>query len=401
MKIEPSGPVDFDVRVPGSKSLTNRALICAALAEGVSRLEGASFSDDSRRLVECFRRAGIGVAEGPELLEVSGTGGVPASRGEFYVGNAGTAMRFLTAFLALGEGHYTIDGDERMRERPIGDLVDALVSLGCRIRYGAKPGCPPLLLDARGLDGGRVRVKGDTSSQFVSALLLVSPRARGPIELEIVNPVSEPYIEMTKAVMKAFGNRPCTYRVEADAASANYFLAAAAATRGRAIVRGIGRDTVQGEIRFVDVLARMGCRVEVGGDFHEVRGGDLHGVDVDMNATPDSVQTLAAISIFARGATRIRNVANLRVKETDRIAALATELRKLGAKVDEFPDGLAIEPGPLRPASIATYRDHRMAMSFAIAALAAPGLSIEDPGCVSKSFPDFFDVLAGQGVRWA
>lgn len=387
--------MNFDVRVPGSKSLTNRALICAALAEGTSELHGASLSDDSRRLVECLRRAGVGIAEGPDLLRVEGTGRVPATRGEFYVGNAGTAMRFLTAYLALGEGHYTVDGDERMRERPIGDLVDALTHLGCRIRYGGTHGCPPLILDARGLDGGRVRVKADTSSQFVSALLLVSPRARTPIDLEIVEAVSEPYIEMTRSVLRAFANGPCAYRVEADAASANYFLAAAAATRGRSIVRGIGRDTVQGEIRFVDVLEKMGCAVTRGADFFEVRGGDLRGVDVDMNAIPDSVQTLAAIAIFAKGATRIRNVANLRVKETDRISALARELRKLGATVEEFPDGLSIEPGRITPASIATYRDHRMAMSFAIAALAVPGIAIENPECVSKSFPGFFEMLTG------
>lgn len=395
IRIEPTGPVNWTVDVPGSKSHTNRALICASLANGMSILEGASISDDSRILVDALVQTGIPV----DGTKVHGLGGrIPAPGGEFFFGNAGTSLRFFTGLAALGEGRFAIDGDARMRERPIGGLVRALRDLGCEIAYGKREGFPPLLLDARGLRGGQTSITDDASSQFVSSVLLVAPYARDEVILQVDEGLpSWPYVELTLRVMRDFGVevrregmlfqiRPAAYRphrceIEPDPAAANYFHAAAAVTGGRVEVRGFRRG--EGEARFVDILEAMGGR----------------GIDVDMNDCPDSVQTLAVVALFAKGPTRIRNVRNLRVKETDRIRALATELRKLGARVTEFAEGLEIEPAPIRPAVIETYGDHRMAMSFAVAALAFPGIEIRDPECVSKSFPGFFEKLESLGVR--
>jgi len=420
--IEPGGPVSFETSVPGSKSLTNRALVAAALARGISRLENVSLSDDSRLLVRGLNRLGIRVEtrRGTEVLVVRGRGGeIPAVSGRFYMGNAGTAFRFFTSLLCLGRGRYVLDGDARMRERPIGGLVEALRRLGARIAYGGREGFPPLRIRAQGLAGGRTAVSGETSSQFVSSLLLSAPGAEGEVRIETVGPiVSRPYIDVTIDVMRLLGveveregyrffrvaqgsaYRAGRVRIEADGASANYFLAMAAATGGRARVRGVGRRTSQGEARFFEVLREMGCAVRAGEDWIEVRGGPLRGVDVDMNGMPDSVQTLAVLALFARGRTRVRNVRHLRVKETDRIRALARELSKLGARVEEREDGFTMTPpARVRPAEIETYRDHRMAMSFAVAALAAPGIAIRDPGCVAKSFPGFWERLESLGVR--
>ncbi len=420
--IEASGPVSLDVRAPGSKSFTNRALICAALAEGTSRLTNASFSDDSRSLAAALNRAGIvvGTVEKRNLVEVRGRGGeIAAKDGEFPVGNAGTALRFLTSFLCLGNGRYVVDGDARMRERPVGGLVEALRQLGADVRYGGGEGFPPLVIHATGLRGGRATVAGETSSQFLSSLLMAAPYAAGEVTLETAGEVtSKPYIDITIDVMRDLGIaversgyrefRPARgrsyeareYAVESDAASANYFLAMAAAAGGRARVRGVGSRSHQGEVGFARVLERMGCAVAWRADAIEVRGGPLRGVDVDMNDMPDSVQTLACAALFAKGPTRVRNVRNLRVKETDRIAALAKELAKLGARVEEAEDGFAMTPpAKVRPAEVDTYQDHRMAMSFAVAAVAAPGIAIRDPECVSKSFPGFFERLEAAGVR--
>ncbi|MBI2899245.1 MAG: 3-phosphoshikimate 1-carboxyvinyltransferase [Planctomycetes bacterium] len=388
IRIEPAGPVNFDVAVPGSKSHTNRALVCASLAEGESVLAGASDSDDTARLVAVL--AGIERLDADLVVR----GGAPPRAGDYFFGNAGTSLRFFTSLAALGRGRFTIDGDARMRERPIGGLVDALRDLGVDARCGGRP---PVILDARGIRGGRCTIRDDASSQFVSSILLAAPCADGPVTIEARHVPSWPYVQMTLDTMEAFGVRvereiaalrvpkgayaARRIEIEPDAAAANYFHAAAAVTGGRATVRGYRRGA--GEGRFLDILESMKGR----------------GVDVDMNDCPDSVQTLAVVALFAEGSTRIRNVKNLRVKETDRIAALGAELRKLGARVTEFEDGLEIAPGPLRPAEIETYNDHRMAMSFAVAALAVPGVEIRDPECVSKSFPRFFDVLESQGVK--
>jgi 3-phosphoshikimate 1-carboxyvinyltransferase len=419
ISIEPAGPVSFDAAVPGSKSLTNRALICGALAKGATRLTNASLSDDSRVLAEALNRAGIPVEARGDVLAVEGRGGeIPAASGNFSMGNAGTALRFFTSLLCLGRGRFVVDGDARMRERPVGGLVDALRQLGAEIRYGGREGCPPLTLDARGLTGGRARVAGDTSSQFISSLLLSAPGAAAGVEIEVEGEVaSKPYIEITLDVMRDLGvaveregyrrfrvprSRYAAreYAIESDGASANYFLAMAAATGGSARISGLSAGSHQGELGFVGVLHQMGCRVAWVEDAIEVAGGALRGVDVDMNDMPDSVQTLACAALFAQGPTRVRNVGNLRVKETDRIAALAKELAKLGARVEEAPDGFTMTP-PARVggAEIETYKDHRMAMSFAVAAAAAPGIVIRDPEVVSKSFPGFFELLEFQGVK--
>ena len=418
--IEPAGPVSIDIPIPGSKSLTNRALICAALAKGTSRLKSASFSDDTRSLSGALNLLGIPVVPlERENAIVVHSGGARDISGHFQMGNAGTATRFFTSLLCTGKGNFIIDGDERMRERPIGGLVDALRSLGADIRYTLKEGCPPLDVRASGLRGGKCVVRGETSSQFVSSLLLSAPAAEGDVEISVLNePASKPYIDITLEVMRTFGVKvdrqghrwfrvskgsasvPGEVAIEADGASANYFLAMAAVTGGTARVRGIGSGSKQGEVQFVKILERMGCQVAWGADWIQVTGKPLRAVDVDMNDCPDSAQTLACVALFAKGGTRVRNVGNLRVKETNRIAALVKELTKLGAKVKEEPEGfLVLPPAEIKPAEIDTYKDHRMAMSFAVAAAAAPGVVIRDPECVSKSYPFFFEQLEAQGLR--
>jgi 3-phosphoshikimate 1-carboxyvinyltransferase len=419
--LRPGGAADFDVPVLGSKSLTNRALIAASLAGGMSRLTNASLSDDSRALSLALNILGVPVVvlEKESTLVVQ-SGGARDPLGRFNLGNAGTAVRFFTAFLCTGKGNYTVDGDERMRERPIGGLVEALRQLGADIRYLMKDGCPPLDVRTQGLKGGKCSVGGETSSQFTSALLLAAPAAESDVEVIVRGEAaSKPYVDITLDVMRDLGvtvqrdgyhrfrvakgqkYQAREYAIEADGASAGYFLAIAAATGGRARVRGIGAKSHQGEIRFARILERMGCAVTWTDDAVEVSaaGKTLRGVDVDMNDCPDSVQTLAVVALFAKGGTRIRNVRNLRVKETDRIAALAAELAKLGAKVIEEADGLTVvPPAAIKPAEISTYKDHRMAMSFAVAGAAAPGIVIRNPEVVSKSFPGFFEQLETLGI---
>ena len=415
IEIRPRGPVHATVTVPGSKSYTNRALAAAALAAGDSVLTNALRSDDTRYMVQALNDLGIGAAEAADdEVRVSGCGGsIPARSARLSVGNAGTAMRFLTAILAAGSGDYVVDGNERMRQRPIQDLLDGLAQLGADARSVAGNGCPPVEIHARGLRGGAITIPGDKSSQYISALLLAAPYAAGDVEIRIAGPlVSRPYVEMTLAVMRGFGAEAGWrsgglfvtsgrryagrgYAVESDASSASYFFAAAAVTGGRVRVLGLSRSSAQGDVRFVDALERMGCTAAEGrtGDgtpFIEVSGGRLRGIDIDMGDISDTAPTLAATAVFAEGPTRIRNVANMRIKETDRIAALAAELRRIGQDVDELPDGLIIHPRPATPAVVRTYDDHRMAMSFAVAGLRAAGIVIDDPACVSKTFPDFF-----------
>lgn len=419
--ITPTGPLHATVSPPGSKSITNRALVCAALARGRSLLCGALASDDTAVMIDSLHALGIAVEEDTSLRElrvVGCAGRVPAADGDLFVGNSGTTIRFLTALVTLGQGRYRLDGVPRMRERPIGDLLDALNQLGGHARGEIAPGFPPVVVEAAGLLGGTAAVRGDISSQFLSGLLLAAPGAQSPVELRVTGPlVSRPYIRLTLAVMRAFGaevetnddlawfriaNRgyqAADYAIEPDASAASYFFGAAAISGGTVTVAGLSRESLQGDVRFVDVLERMGCEVRHAADRITVVGRPLRGVDVDMNAISDTVQTLSAVALFADGPTTIRGVGHIRHKETDRISALATELRKLGATVDERPDGLAIVPGQLHAAGIDTYDDHRMAMSLALVGLRVPGVTIHDPGCVSKTYPDFFRDLAALGPR--
>jgi len=408
---------DCEVRVPGSKSITNRAVLLAALADGESTLDGVLFSDDTRYMLEAWRRLGIevDVAEGAERCRVRGRGGaLPAAAADLFVGNAGTAMRFLVAALCLGHGRFRIDGSTRMRERPIQDLLDALGQLGARVRSESGRGTPPVLVEADGLAGGRARIVGSRSSQFLSAVLMVAPYARDGVQVTVDGPlVTPPYVDMTVAMMAAFGAhverdgyrsftvaaqpyRGRAFRIEPDASSAHYFLAAAALTGGRVRVPGLGRDSLQGDVRFADVLERMGATVVRGDDFLEVRGGAaLDGIDIDLNAMSDTAPTLAAMAPFARGPVTIRNIAHARLQESDRVRAVATELQRLGVRVVEREDGLVIEPSAVRAGVVETYDDHRMAMSFALIGLRVPGIAIRDPGCVAKTFPGYFECLEG------
>jgi len=423
-RVQPvSGPVVGTVRPPGSKSLTNRALVAAGLAVGESLLGGCLESDDTRYMVEAWRALGAGIdwpAAGehgapPVTARVRGTGGrIAPGPTELFVGNAGTAMRFMTAVVALGRGRYRLDGVERMRRRPIGDLLSTLAGLGVDARSAADNGCPPVVVQANGLPGGQVTLAGGTSSQFLSGLLLAAPYADAGVEIHLRGElVSKPYVDMTCRLMADFGveveyERHRTfyvaapqsyvgrvYDVEPDATAASYFWAAAALTGGSVTVAGLSADSAQGDVGFVEVLRRMGCRTDASAGGLTVHGpGRLAGIDVDLNAMPDTALTLAVLALWADGETRIRNVANLRVKETDRLAALAAELRKFGARVDELADGLLIvPPAEPRAAAVATYDDHRMAMSFALAGLKVPGVEITGAECVSKTFPDYFDRL--------
>jgi len=415
IEIQPTGPLRGSIRPPGSKSITNRALVCAALAEGESLLSGALDSEDTRVMIDALGQLGLAIDHDlpSGTIRVHGCGGrFPASEADLYVANSGTTVRFLTALVALGHGTFRLDGTPRMRQRPIKDLLDALRQLGADASSESQGGCPPVVVRAGGLPGGRATVAGNISSQFLSGLLMAAPCAAGQVELALAGPlVSKPYVEMTLAVMSAFGvqvevenlqrfvvpagqsYRACRYEIEPDASAAGYFFAAAAVTGGQITVEGLTRNSIQGDVAFCDCLARMGCRVRYGPKSITVVGGPLRGIAVDMNAISDTVQTLAAVALFAEGPTTITGVAHIRHKETDRISALATELGKLGAEVDDRPDGLRIVPRRLRSARIETYDDHRMAMSLAVVGLAAPGVVINNPGCTAKTYPRFFDDL--------
>ncbi len=415
-------PITGQIRPPGSKSITNRALICAALAKGRIRLAGALDSEDTRVLINSLQRLGIAVNPDPaaKTIDVSGcSGSIPAKSADLYIANSGTSVRFLTALCALARGEFRLDGTARMRERPIRDLLDGLAQLKVRAESELVNGCPPVIVHASGLAGGTARVRGEISSQFLSGLLLAAPYARQPIELVVDGElVSKPYVDMTLAVMRAFGvnieaddyrrfripqaiykrDEEYPYQIEPDASAASYFFAAAAITRGKITVDGLSLDSLQGDIRFCDCLVQMGCELRSTTKsitISRMRGSSrLRGITVDMNAISDTVQTLAAVAVFAQGPTTITGVGHIRHKETDRIGNLATELRKLGATVEEMRDGLRITPGPLNGARIATYGDHRMAMSLALVGLCVPGVVIEDPSCTAKTYPEFFDDLA-------
>jgi 3-phosphoshikimate 1-carboxyvinyltransferase len=410
-------PLQASIRPPGSKSITNRALVCAALADGKSILSGALDSDDTRVMIAGLRRLGLTLDHDPPAgtIHVTGCGGrPPAAEAEIDVANSGTTVRFLTALVSLGRGTYRLDGTARMRERPIQDLLDALGQLGVDAVSETGSGCPPVAVRGRGISGGEATVSGSISSQFLSGLLMAAPCADNPVELNLKGElVSKPYVEMTLAVMSAFGvsveraglsrfvihggrrYRSRSYEIEPDASAASYFFAAAAITGGEIHVEGLSRGSLQGDVQFCDCLSRMGCEVNYGRASITVKGRPLVGIHADMNAISDTVQTLGAVALFADGPTTVTGVGHIRHKETDRIAALATELRKLGAHVDELSDGLRIVPRQLHPAEIDTYDDHRMAMSLAIVGLAQPGVVIRDPGCTQKTYPGFFDDLAG------
>ena len=409
-----AGPVCGTVTVPGSKSLTNRALVVAALASGDSTLRGALFSDDTEACLDGLTRLGIGVKADPahERIAVAGAGGrIPAKAAALDVRYSGTTARFLTAVAAAGQGVYRFDGARRMRERPMGDLPAVLAAAGARFRFAGQPGHLPFEIEASGLPGGRIEMRAAHSSQPVSALLLCAPAAAAATTIVVDGQVpSEPFIDLSVRVMRDFGvevGRPepgvfeiaadagyrgRTYDVEPDATNASYFLAAAAVTGGSVCVRGLAADSSQGDIACVEVLRQMGCDVREEADGITVAGPErLRGVELDLNAVSDLTPTFAAIAPFADAPVTIRNVAHIRVQETDRIAALTTELRRLGATVEERPDGLRIEPSRLAPAAVRTYEDHRMAMAFAVTGLRVPGLTILEPGCAAKTFPDFFE----------
>jgi 3-phosphoshikimate 1-carboxyvinyltransferase len=415
-------PLRARVRPPGSKSITNRALVCAALAEGTSTLRGALDSEDTRVMIEGLRAMGIAITvenHGETLIVEGCRGRPPAKRAEVFAANSGTTIRFLTALATLANGQFRLDGVARMRQRPIGDLADALNRLGAQVVCEGPGGCPPVSIEASGLLGGLATIRGDISSQFLSGLLMAAPYARKEVRLQVTETlVSVPYVAMTAGVMRSFGVSPrcwanyteiivpndtgylaCEYPIEPDASAASYFWAAAAVTGGEVTVEGLNRESLQGDVALVDCLERMGCRVRCAADGVTISGGRLRGIDVDMNGISDTVPTLAVVALFATGHTRIRNVAHIRHKETDRLAALACELRKLGADVIEHDDGLEIIPGPLTPASIDTYDDHRMAMSFAVAGLKLSGVVIRHPSCVEKTYPRFFEDLEAARAR--
>lgn len=407
------------VRLPGSKSISNRVLLLAALAEGVTEVRDLLASDDTARMLEALKALGVQVeALGGDDYRVHGVAGrFPVKQAELFLGNAGTAFRPLTAALALAGGDYTLSGVPRMHERPIGDLVDGLRQLGADITYLGNDGYPPLhLKPATITPGGVVKVRGDVSSQFLTGLLMALPLTGVATTVEVVGElISKPYIEITLATMRRFGvevvregwqrfvvpagsryQSPGTIYVEGDASSASYFLALGALGGGPLRVEGVGQDSIQGDVRFVEALQAMGAEIVMGPNWIEARAptGGLKGIDLDCNHIPDAAMTLATTALFASGTTTLRNIASWRVKETDRIAAMVTELKKLGAVVEEGADYLKVTPVPvLRPAAIDTYDDHRMAMCFSLAAFGT-ALRINDPNCVAKTFPDYFQRFA-------
>ncbi len=407
-------PPDVTVAVPGSKSLTNRALVAAGLARGTSTLSGVLDADDTRAMVDGLRTLGMEVDwRDATTCSVTGVGGTPpVAAPHLDVRLSGTTARFLAPVLALVPGPSVLDGAAPFRRRPMGPSIAALRALGCTVTEQGEPGHLPVTVTGGPVAGGAVEVAGDASSQFLSGLLLAAPAFPAGLTIHLTTDlVSEPYVDMTAEVLARFGatlERPdgrtfvvagSGYRaadlaIEPDASAASYLLAAAAITGGRVRVAGLTRDAVQGDAGFADVLARMGAEVVVDDHGTEVHGtGVLRGIEVDLGPMSDTAQTLAAVAVFAEGPTRITGIGFIRAKETDRIAAVVTELRRLGVDAREEPDGLVIHPGTPGPGSVATYDDHRMAMSFALLGLRVPGIAIADPGCVAKTFPDYFEVL--------
>lgn len=406
------------IKLPGSKSISNRTLLLAALARGTTEIRELLASDDTARMLEALHTLGVKITQtGDDDWRVEGVGGpFPVKQADLFLGNAGTAFRPLTAALALSGGHYMLSGVQRMHERPIGDLVDALRQAGADINYLGNEGFPPLEIHPATIAGKIVKVKGNVSSQFLTALLMALPITRREITIEVFGElVSKPYIEITLNLMARFGIHvqrygwqafiipanshyasPGTLCVEGDASSASYFLAAGAIGKGPVRVEGVGKDSSQGDVRFAEALAQMGAQISYGANWIEASApasGKLKALDLDCNHIPDAAMTLAVAALFADGPTRLKNIASWRVKETDRLAAMAIELRKVGAAVEEGADYLLITPpAKLVPhAVIDTYDDHRMAMCFALVSLGSVPISINDPNCVAKTFPDYFE----------
>ena len=418
LTLKPISKIDGEINLPGSKSLSNRALLLAALAKGTTKITNLLESDDTRHMLNALRQLGIQYTLSEDKTECTVIGNAGAIHTtefqELFLGNAGTAMRPLCAALCLGSGSYLLTGEPRMKERPIGHLVDALRQVGAKITYQENEGYPPLLIEAGGLSGGDVKIDGAISSQFLTALLLAAPMAKEDMTITIIGElVSKPYIDITLHIMKEFGvdvvnenyktfsikggqtyKAVDTFMVEGDASSASYFLAAAAIKGGTVKVTGIGKKSVQGDVQFVDVLEKMGAVVEWGDDFVAVSKGELHAIDMDFNHIPDAAMTIATMALFVEGTTTLRNIYNWRVKETDRLYAMATELRKVGAQVEEGEDYLKITPPKvLKHAAIDTYDDHRMAMCFSLLALDPVSVTINEPECTAKTFPTYFEVL--------
>ncbi len=420
LRVAPIAHAGGVVQLPGSKSISNRVLLLAALASGTTELRRVLDADDTQVMLKALGALGVSIDGRPGadgVLHVTGCNGrFPNRRADLFLGNAGTAMRPLTAALAFAGGHYTLDGVARMRERPIGDLVDALNALGASVSYAGQVGYPPVVIAPASLSAGDVvQIRGDVSSQFVSSLLMAAPLIApvGGLAVEVPGAlISQPYVTMTVKLMARFGVTVeqrgqrfvvprCDYvspgrlAVEGDASGASYFLALGAIAGGPVRVEGVGRDSVQGDIAFADLLAAMGAQVDWGSDWIEARAaGPLKAVDYDCTQIPDAAMTAAVVAGFATGRTRLTGIGSWRVKETDRIAAMATELRKLGAVVEEGPDWIAVQgPAAWRAAAVDTYDDHRMAMCCALAAAGGIAVDVRDPKCVAKTFPDFFDRL--------
>ncbi len=415
LRIQTRGPIAAHATCPGSKSFSNRALLIAALAEGESVLRGVLDSDDITFMSGALRGLGARIERVGDTWTVGGTDGALRAPSETLdVHASGTAARFLTALATLADGPAVVDGVARIRERPVSDLVDTLRSLGAEIEIQGENGCPPVRTLGGGLRGGEALIDAGKSSQYVSAVLLAAPYAREDVTLRLRDGklVSRPYVELTLSCMRAFGGevewagaeslrvragahyRARDYRIEPDASTAAYFFAAAAVTGGEVTVEGLPGDSIQADVRLLHIFEQMGCQVERARESITLRAPKtLRGVDVDMNDLPDAVLAFAVTAAFAEGPSVVRNVANLRIKESDRLAALETELNRIGARARATEDALFIEPGALHGAEIETYDDHRVAMSFGVAGLRVPGIVIKDPACVSKSWPSYFDAL--------
>jgi len=420
LTVEPIHRAAGAVRLPGSKSISNRVLLLAALARGDTVIEGLLDADDTRVMRTALAQLGVVLTDAGDMLRVSGCAGAfPARSAELFLGNAGTAFRSLTAALAFSGGTYLLDGVSRMRERPIGDLVDALNALGAHISYGMAPGFPPLHIGpATALNADLVGVRGDVSSQFLSGLLMAAPLVAPAAGLTVAvegTLISRPYVDLTLALMARFGVpversgdvfivpragyvSPGRIAVEGDASGASYFLALGAIAGGPVRVAGVGSASVQGDVRFAEALQAMGAVITRSEDWIEAAAppaGRLRGVDLDVNHIPDAAMTLAVAALFAEGPTTLRNIGSWRVKETDRIAAMATELQRLGATVEEGADWLRVHPpARLREATVHTYDDHRMAMCLSLAAAGGQPVHVREPGCVAKTWPGYFDTLA-------
>jgi len=421
LTLSPLSRIDGEVTIPGSKSLSNRILLLATLAEGTTEITNLLNSDDVRHMLAALKQMGVSyeLSEDGTRCLVHGQSGplMVQDPQTLFLGNAGTAMRPLCAALCLGQGEFTLTGEPRMSERPIADLVDCLRQAGADVEYLDNPGFPPLKINAKGLAGGEVSIRGNISSQFLTAMLMAAPLGKGDLTIHVDGElVSKPYIDITLSVMAKFGvevdnqdyqrfvvkgqqqyRSPGTIMVEGDASSASYFLAAGAIAGGTVRVHGTGTASVQGDARFAEVLEQMGAQVTWSEEWIEVRppeSGQLKAVDVDLNHIPDAAMTIATTALFAQGTTAIRNIYNWRVKETDRLAAMATELKKIGAEVVEGHDFIEVTPPEsIQSAAIDTYNDHRIAMCFSLAAFGQAPITINDPGCTSKTFPNYFQLF--------